>query len=295
MSPTERTSTTERDPSGGEGDGRVAVMVASASNWIPRRRSGPPTPKVALVTGAGGGIGAALARVLGARGWVLTLVDIEPERLDAVAGELRASGCRVQALVADLARRAEVDRVVDSALDRWGHVGLCLPFAGIYVDPEEELSPEVTEFVGAVNLDHPLALIDRVLDAADERDDGCTVVVPLSDAGLELRSEWVYARFKAELHARSGERRARVRRRPGQTVLDVVVYPTETEFGRNSDVILEEQVGPDAGRSGDNRSLEEWIRGARTPRRSPWRSSTRSRTDGGPSTWRRAATAAAPG
>lgn len=222
-------------------------------------------PKTAIVTGAAGGIGGALAQCLGERGWRLTLVDLDDDRLQELEAELRSAGHPVQAVRADLSQEEEVDRVVDSALARWGRVGLCLPFAGVYVDPAEDPSEEVVEFVRAVNLDHPLRLISRSLDAADERGDGFTGVVPLSDAGLELRSDWVYGQLKAELHARSAELRSRIRGRPGQEILDVVVYPTETAFGQNSDAILAEQVGPEAVRPHDNREFEEFIQGTASP------------------------------
>lgn len=64
-----------------------------------------PLPEgIAVVTGAAGGMGSAVARQLVAEGWSrLLLCDLEADRLDSVAGELRQAGASVTVLAADLA------------------------------------------------------------------------------------------------------------------------------------------------------------------------------------------------
>jgi glucose 1-dehydrogenase len=65
---------------------------------------GPLTGSVAVVTGAGGGIGGACARALAARGAAVGLIDVDPERARAVATECEALGARTLAVPADVAR-----------------------------------------------------------------------------------------------------------------------------------------------------------------------------------------------
>src|SRR5579872_3171213 len=73
--------------------------------------------KPALVTGASGGIGAAIARTLHAQGAAVVLSGTRREALDALAAEL---GDRAHAVAADLADAGEVDALVGRAEEAAG-------------------------------------------------------------------------------------------------------------------------------------------------------------------------------
>jgi 3-oxoacyl-[acyl-carrier protein] reductase len=88
--------------------------------------------KVALVTGASGGIGAEIATALHARGAVVVLHGTRAERLNALAAEL---GERAFAVTANLADREQVAGLVDAAGDVAGApVGILINNAGITRD-----------------------------------------------------------------------------------------------------------------------------------------------------------------
>jgi NAD(P)-dependent dehydrogenase (short-subunit alcohol dehydrogenase family) len=71
--------------------------------------------KVAVVTGAGSGIGAAVARRIGAMGWTVVLGGRSADKLESVAAEIRASGGHAEAVAADVTIASDVARLVDAA------------------------------------------------------------------------------------------------------------------------------------------------------------------------------------
>ena len=86
---------------------------------------------VAVVTGAGSGIGEAIARGAAARGMAVVLADISAERLTAVLEDLRAQGHSVLAVPTDVTDAAQVDALADAAYAEFGAVTLLVNNAGL--------------------------------------------------------------------------------------------------------------------------------------------------------------------
>jgi NADP-dependent 3-hydroxy acid dehydrogenase YdfG len=84
--------------------------------------------RVVVITGASGGIGAELARVMGSRGDAVVLVARRKAELEAVAA---ASGAEALVLVADVTRREDVRRVVTETVDRFGRIDVWVNNAGV--------------------------------------------------------------------------------------------------------------------------------------------------------------------
>ena len=82
--------------------------------------------KVAVITGAGSGLGAATARRFHREGWRLVLGDLRPEGVQALAQELGAT-----ALACDVADERQVEALVQAALDRHGRLDCMINNAGI--------------------------------------------------------------------------------------------------------------------------------------------------------------------
>jgi 3-oxoacyl-[acyl-carrier protein] reductase len=87
--------------------------------------------RTALVTGATGGIGAAIARALHANGAVVAISGRRCDMLDALAGQL---GGRVHVFPCDLANKGEVENLVPGAEAAMGHVDILVNNAGITRD-----------------------------------------------------------------------------------------------------------------------------------------------------------------
>jgi NAD(P)-dependent dehydrogenase (short-subunit alcohol dehydrogenase family) len=91
--------------------------------------------RVALVTGGGGGIGEATARLFAEEDGTVALVDIDGAAADTAARAITDAvpGARVLPLAADVAREADARRTVDAALARFGALHALVNVAGIRV------------------------------------------------------------------------------------------------------------------------------------------------------------------
>ncbi len=87
--------------------------------------------KIAIITGASSGIGAATARKLAAQGLRVILVARRQERLEQLAGEIRLSGGQAEILAADLSQDAERQRVYAQVEARYGQVDVLVNNAGL--------------------------------------------------------------------------------------------------------------------------------------------------------------------
>lgn len=106
----------------------------------------------AVITGAGSGIGAALARQAGVLGMDVVIADISKERLNQTEAELNSLGVRVLAVPTDVRDAARVDRLADAAYDRFGAVRLLVNNAGVEsVGYIWDMSPDTWAQVQQVN------------------------------------------------------------------------------------------------------------------------------------------------
>lgn len=112
---------------------------------------------VAVVTGAGSGIGAQVASLLSERGFRLVLVGRRADRLHATGSRLKGESLTIGA---DLSRLDQPAHVVQSALARYGRIDALVNNAGDAPNqPIEKHTPELIQTVFAVNAVAPASLI----------------------------------------------------------------------------------------------------------------------------------------
>ncbi|HEX7759931.1 MAG TPA: SDR family NAD(P)-dependent oxidoreductase [Caulobacteraceae bacterium] len=93
-----------------------------------------PHRKLALITGASAGMGAAFARAYAAKGLDLALVARRADRLEALAGELSAAhGIEVQVICADLSRYGIESEILAAVAERGRHVDVLVNNAGFSI------------------------------------------------------------------------------------------------------------------------------------------------------------------
>ena len=109
--------------------------------------------KVAVVTGGGGGIGAAICRAFAAEGARVAVTDLRPEAAEQVATEIRATGGQAGAWSLDVAERAAVERAADEIAAHFGQVDIWVNNAGISrVVPFMACTDELWDTILRINL-----------------------------------------------------------------------------------------------------------------------------------------------
>ena len=109
--------------------------------------------KVAIVTGAGRGIGKVIAQTLAAEGAVLVAVDMRPELLETLAQEWADNGWPGEPVAADVRRKSDCEAVARTVVEQFGRIDILVNNAGVAAGgPVETLSEEVWDNNFAVNL-----------------------------------------------------------------------------------------------------------------------------------------------
>jgi NAD(P)-dependent dehydrogenase (short-subunit alcohol dehydrogenase family) len=116
--------------------------------------------KVAIVTGAGGGIGAAICRLFAAEDAALVGVDIDADSVERMAASVRAIGGRVSTISADVAEEATAETAVARARDHFGRLDVLVSNAvyDLPHGPLTGLSAADWRRTMAVNLDSAFLL-----------------------------------------------------------------------------------------------------------------------------------------
>ena len=156
------------------------------------------TRKLALITGASAGIGAAFAEHLAARGFDLMLVARREDRLEAIAARMReAHGIEAITLAQDLARKGATDRIMQTVEEHGRVVDALINNAGYALSKSglQTSWSDVRDFLEVLMIGQ-LELMHRILPGMRERDYGRVVNVaslaafaPESSGGLYVAAK----------------------------------------------------------------------------------------------------------
>jgi meso-butanediol dehydrogenase/(S,S)-butanediol dehydrogenase/diacetyl reductase len=151
-----------------------------------RSIAAPLLGRVALVTGAGRGIGRGIALELARHGADVALVDVHADAVDVVAGEIGEIGSRSTTFVADVSDRSAVFAAVAHAASTLGGFDVMVNNAGIaQVGPIAEVTPDDLSRLWSINVDGVLWGIQAAVAKFRELGHGGKVINASSIAGHE--------------------------------------------------------------------------------------------------------------
>ena len=184
----------------------------------------PSSTRHAVVTGASGGIGAAIARRLDRMGMRLTLMDVRPEPIEAAAANLTVA----RAVPVDLTDEKSVARAFDDAVEGFGAVDVLVNGAGVALTaPFERTELAQWQLTLAVNLTGTFLCTRAVLDGMRARGWGRIVNIASTAA---LKGYAYVSAYCASKHGVLGITRALALEtaRPGITVNAICPGYTDT-------------------------------------------------------------------
>ena len=125
---------------------------------------------VAVLTGAGSGIGRALANALAQQGCHLALADVNAGALAETAAELKSHGVLVSEHVIDLAQRDQIAALPDQVLAAHGQVDILINNAGVALGGTfEQVSTENFDWLMAINFDAVVCMCRAFLPLMKQR------------------------------------------------------------------------------------------------------------------------------
>jgi NAD(P)-dependent dehydrogenase (short-subunit alcohol dehydrogenase family) len=142
--------------------------------------------KVAVITGAGSGMGLAMAKRFAAEGALVVAGDWNGERLTAAIEEVRAAGGAIIGAQGDIADSATAEGLIDLAVASHGRIDVLVNNAGVmdYMQGVGELSDDIWRRVMRINLDGPMYTMRRAVPLMVARGGGSIVNIA-SVGGIE--------------------------------------------------------------------------------------------------------------
>ncbi len=153
--------------------------------------------KVAIVTGAGRGIGRGIVRVYAREGAKVAVLDRDPATAEAAAAEVGGLAC-----VADVTVREQVDAAVAATVARFGHLDILTQNAGIYPTVSlDEMTDATWDLVNAVNIKSLFYVVQACLPHLRASDGGrITVTSSITGPRVGFPGLTAYAASKAAIN-----------------------------------------------------------------------------------------------
>jgi len=130
--------------------------------------------KVSIITGAGSGMGKAIAVLFAAEGSKVVATDINEKRLDALAKEIKETGGELTTLVANMTSEEDIENMIQLAVTKYGTLDILVNNAGVMdnFQPIAEVENEMMERVMKINFEGPFKAMRSAMKVFLEKDSG---------------------------------------------------------------------------------------------------------------------------
>jgi len=142
--------------------------------------------KVAVVTGAGSGMGKAMANLFAKEGAKVVAADINQAGIDGTVSEIKKNGGEALGIKVDVTKNDEVKKMIDAAIAAYGSLDILVNNAGIMdnVEPVGNLSDEQWDRVLGINLKGPFLACRAAVGIMLKQKNGGVIVNNASVGGL---------------------------------------------------------------------------------------------------------------
>lgn len=174
--------------------------------------------KIALVTGGGRGLGAAICETLAEAGVVVIAADLQLDQAMQVASSLQARGLEAIALPLDVTEDQQIEAIVQKIVDQYGRLDILINNAGTDVTlPVEELTIAEIDRVLDVNLRGPFLLSKFILPLMKQQGSGHIINIASTaskrawaNATAYHASKWGLMGLSHALHVEARSHRVKV-------------------------------------------------------------------------------------
>lgn len=141
--------------------------------------------KVAVVTGSASGIGKAIATLFAKEGASVIISDLNETGAQDVVKEIESNGGKATAVVANVTKQADIDRMIDTAIETYGSFDILVNNAGIMDNmmPASEVTDELWDRVFAINTTSMMRSTRKALSIFLKQEQG-VIINMASAAGL---------------------------------------------------------------------------------------------------------------
>ena len=150
--------------------------------------------KVAIITGASSGIGAACARLLAENGCKLTLAARSADKMRALAAELETECLVVRA---DMTAPPDINAMVERTLERFGRIDILLANAGVYIPGQfAEGDIDAYSMMLSLNVEAVMRCAQAVIPTMQAAGSGDIIVTSSISGHVDVAGEPVYSASK---------------------------------------------------------------------------------------------------